>query len=158
MRDLVGKAELLGCRRAVAAADDRDRAALGERLGHGLRAGRKGWELKNAHGAVPHDRARALGRRAEELDGLGADVHAHHIRGDVHRVDDVGLCVGGKLRRRDGIDRQQELDALLLGLFDHLERVGALVFLEQGLADLAALRLGERVGHAAADDDGVGLV
>ena len=76
----------------------------------------------------------------------------------MHRVDDVGLCVGGKLRRRDGIDRQQELDALLLCLFDHLERVGALVFLEQGLADLAALRLGECVGHAAADDDGVGLV
>ena len=76
----------------------------------------------------------------------------------MHRVDDVGLRVGGKLRRRDGIDRQQELDALFFGLFDHFERVGALVFFQKGLADLAALRLGEGVGHAAADDDGVGLV
>ena len=67
------------------------------------------------------------------------------------------LGIGGELLRRHGIHRQQELDALCLGLLDHLERVGALVLLEQGLADLAALRLGEGVGHAAADDDGVGL-
>ena len=139
MRDLIGKAELLGSRRTVAAADDGDRAALGERLGHGLRAGRKGWELKNAHGAVPHDRARALGRRAEELDGLGADVHAHHIRGDVHRVDDVGLCVGGELRRGDGIDRQQELDALLLGLLHHVLAIVDLLCVKQALADAVAL-------------------
>ena len=157
MRDLVGEAELLGGRRAVAAADDGHGAALGERLRHGLGAVGKGRELENAHGAVPDDGARAARRRAEKLNGLGTDVHAHHVGGNVHRVHHDRLGVGGELLRRHGIHRQQELDALCLGLLDHLERVGALVLLEQRLADLAALRLGEGVGHAAADDDGVGL-
>src|SRR5699024_5152865 len=52
----------------------------------------------------------------------------------------------------------QQLHALVLGLGDHLVAVVQPVALQQALAHAAALGLGEGVGHAAADDDGVGDV
>ena len=57
-----------------------------------------------------------------------------------------------------GIHRKQQLHAAVLRLLDHLERIVHLVGLEQRRANLAALRLDERIGHAAADDDGIGDV
>src|SRR5436853_4689458 len=58
--DLVGQAELLDGRRAVAATDDGGGAVLlrrlGHRLGHRLRPGLERLLLEYAHRAVPDDR------------------------------------------------------------------------------------------------------
>ena len=158
MGDLVGKAHLLhGCR-AVAAAHDGDGAAVGQSLGHGTGALGKGVELKHAHGAVPHHGAGAANGVAENLGGFGADVQALHVVGDGVGGHHVGLGLGGELAGGHGVGGQQELHAVALGLVDHLQGVVQLVVLAQAVADGAALGLGEGVGHAAADDDGVGLL
>ena len=158
MGDLVGKAHLLHGRRAVAAAHDGDSAAVGQGLGHGTGAGGKILELKHAHGAVPHHGARALHSVAEDLGGGGADVHALIVGGNVHGADHHAVGVVGEAVGGHGVGGQQQLHAVLSGLFDHLQRIVQLVILTQALADLAALGLGKGVGHAAADDDGVGLI
>ncbi len=157
MGDLVGIAELLDRSRAVAAADDRDGAAVGECLRHGLGANGELVKLKHAHGSVPDDGARAADGIGKQLDGLGADVHAHQILGDV-ALDEDRLGVGGELGSALVVDRQEELHAVGLGLGKHLLGVIKTVRLEQGLANLEALGLLEGIGHAAADDDGVGLL
>ena len=156
MGHLVGVAQLLHGSRRVAAADDGDGVALTQGLGHGLGAGGEGGELKHAHGPVPDDGAGILHGLAVSGDGLGADVHAQAVVGDVHAVHGHGLGVGGKLLGTHGVLGQQQLDALLLGLLHHVVAVVQPVLLQQGLADGAALGLQEGVGHAAADDDGVG--
>ena len=58
----------------------------------------------------------------------------------------------------NGINRQEQLNALVSSLLEQAECQLDLVFLAERGADLAALCLGEGVGHAAADDDGVALV
>ena len=70
----------------------------------------------------------------------------------------MGLGVGGELGGGQAVHGEEQLDALLLGLLHHLAGVLNPVLLQQGLAHLGALGLGEGVGHAAADDDGVGDV
>ena len=58
----------------------------------------------------------------------------------------------------NGVNRQEQLNALVSSLLEQAECQLDLVFLAERGADLAALCLGEGVGHAAADDDGVALV
>ena len=60
-------------------------------------------------------------------------------------------AVGG-----DDVDRQDELDALRLGLVEVAADGVDLVLLEQALADLEALRLEEGEDHAATDEEAVG--
>ena len=62
-----------------------------------------------------------------------------------------------ELRRGQHIHRQHEFDAALVGLGHELAHPVELVFLQQRAADLVALRLEERVGHAAADQQPVDL-
>ena len=158
MGDLVGKAQLLHRRRAVAAAHDGHGAAVSQRLGHGPGAGGEVVKLKHAHGAVPHHGARALHGAAEGLDGVGTDIQALPALGNGHGADHLALGVIGEVIRRHGVCGQQKLHAVLFGLFDHFQGVIQLIRLAQALADAAALGLGKGIRHAAADDDGVRLV
>ena len=153
---LVGVAQLLDGSRAVAAADDGDGAGLGQGLGHGLGAGGELVELKHAHGAVPDHGARVGHGLAVQLHGLGADVKALPAGGDLAGLDHLGVGVGGEGVGDDGVYGQEQADALLGGLLHHVVGVILPVGLQQGVAHLAALGGGEGIGHAAADDDGVG--
>ena len=158
MGDFVGKAQLLhGCR-AVAAAHDGGGAALGQGLGHGAGAAGETLKLKHAHGAVPHHGAGALDGVAEPFGGLRANVQAHHVVGDGVGGNHLGLGVGGKLLGGQGVGGQQQLHAAILGLGNHLQGIAQFVALAQAGANGTALGLGKGIGHAAADDDGVGLV
>ena len=77
--------------------------------------------------------------------------------GDLAGSHDLVLGVGGESRRRTTVSTgSSSLTPLACGLLHHLLGVVHPVGLQQGVADLAALGLGEGVGHAAADDDGVG--
>ena len=162
MGHLVAQAHLLDSRSGVAAADDGDRIALGHRLGNGQRAGSEGRVLEHAHRAVPDDGPGTLDGLGVERRGLRADVAALHVGRDLVRIDDQRLNRRvNRVRERlhaDGIDRQQELYALGLGLRQHVLAVVDLRLVEQALADLQALRLEEGEGHAAADDQGVDLL
>ena len=157
MGDLVGLAALLHRGGAVAAADDGHGAGIRNGLGHLPGAIRKSRELKYAHRPVPHDGAGALHSLAIQLYGLRADVHTHEVLGDILAC----LNGGGVLRElgsADAVYRQEQLHALGRGLVHHFLRVLDPVGLEQALADGVALGHLEGVGHAAADNDGVGLL
>ena len=162
MAHLSRKAELVHGRRGVAAADDGHGAGIGHGLRHGAGAFRQLGIFKHAHGAVPDHGLRRRDGFAEQLDGLRADVHAHAVRRDGGDVDHLGLHrrVDGFRERfgRHGVHGKQELLAQLLRLFDHVAAVVDLGLVQQGLADLIALRLDEGVGHAAADDQGIALL
>ena len=158
MGHLVCEAQLLDRCCGVAAADDRNGAGRCDRLGNFLGADSEGIELKYAHRAVPDDRARVLDRVREQLDGLGADVHAHHVVRQLAGFVNDRLRIRAEVVAADRVNRQKQLDALVLCLLDQAEREVHLVLFAQRGADRAALRLGEGVGHAAADDDGVALV
>ena len=162
MGHLVAQAHLLDSRSAVAAADDGGSVALSHSLGHSQGAGCQGRVLEHAHGAVPDHGLGSLDGLGKQLHGLGADVAALHVGG--HLVDgvDSGLDRSvdgvGELLDADGVHRQQQLDAVGLGLLHHFLAVVDLGVIAQALADLIALRLDEGVGHAAADDQGVHLL
>ena len=158
MGHLVGVAQLLHSRGAVAAADDGDGVRTAQGLGHRLGALGEGRELEDAHGAVPDDGARVRHGTAVQLHRLRPDVQALPAVGDLPGLHHLTLCVGGEGVRADGVHRQQQLHALLLRLLHHLVGVALPVGLQQAVAHLAALGGGERIGHAAADDDGVGDV
>ena len=53
------------------------------------------------------------------------------------------------------VDGEQDLDALLLGLLEHLASALDPVLFLEGLTDGQALSQEEGVGHAAADDQGI---
>ena len=158
MGHLVGVAQLLHSRRAVAAADDGDGVRTAQGLGHSLSALGEGRELKDAHGAVPDDGARVRHGAAVQLHRLRTDIQALPAVGDLPGLHHLTLGVGGEGVRADGVHRQQQLYALLLCLLYHLIGVALPVGLQQAVAHLAALGGGERIGHAAADDDGIGDV
>ena len=65
------------------------------------------------------------------------------------------LGIIGELLAFHVVHGKQQLHALLLSLFHHLQSVIQLIRLAQGVADLLALGLGKGVSHAAADDQGV---
>ena len=162
MRDLIGKAELLAGSRGVAAADDGHGIGIGQSLCHGDGTLCKRRILKHAHRAVPDDGLGALDGVRKELAGLFANVKALHVVGDGVRGDslhgDVRVDRVREVRSDDGVDRQQQLNALGLSLGHHVAAVIDLLVVEQGLADGVALRSEEGVGHAAADDEGVDLL
>ena len=156
MGHLVGIAQLLHSRGAVAAADDGDGVGLAEGLSHGLSTLGKGGELKHAHGAVPNHGAGVGHGVTVQLHGLGTDVQALPAIGDLPGLDHLALGVRGEGVGADRVHRQQQLHALGSRFFHHFVGVSLPVGLQQAVAHLAALGGGERVGHAAADDDGVG--
>ncbi len=72
--------------------------------------------------------------------------------------EDLGLRVGVELVGQDVVDRQQQLDALLLRLVERGFGNVDLVGFDQRLAGGLAQRIEEGVGHAAADQQRVRLV
>ena len=156
MGHLVGVTQLLHSSSAVAAADDGDGGSLAQSLGHSLGALGEGGELKHAHGAIPDDGTRVGHGVAVQLHGLGTNVQALPAIGDLTGLDHLTVGVGRESVGADGIHGQQQLYALGLGLLDHILGVVHPVGFQQAVAHLAAHGGREGVGHAAADDDGVG--
>ena len=156
MGHLGGETALVDSRDGVAAADDGGGAGVGDGLADAHGAVGEVGHFKAAHRAVPDDGLRALDGVGVELDGLGTDIEGHpafrDVVGDGLDVRVVGEGVGGEV-----VDGEEELDVELFGLGDHVAGVLELVVLAEGLADVVALGLQERVGHAAADDERVDL-
>ena len=89
-------------------------------------------------------------------DRLGADVESHLIGGRGGYVADCCGRVGFEFGRDDVIGREQQLEIFGFGVGDETLREVELVVFDERFADLQALRLFERVGHAAADEHDVG--
>jgi hypothetical protein len=157
--DLVGYAGLVDCGYGVSSADDGGGVAVvGYGVGDGVGALGEGGHLKDAHGAVPDDGVGTGDLAGEEGDGFGADVEGHEVCGEgAVAGEDGGFGVGCELVGEDVVDGQEEADAVCFGFgeggFGDVELVG----FDEGLAGGLALGVEEGVGHASADDDGVGL-
>ena len=158
MGHLVREAELLNRSGRIAAADDRDGAALGHGRGDRDGAVRKPRELRNAHRAVPDNRARVLQRVSKELLGLGSDVETHPAVGNLVARDLLIIAVGSVLVAHAVVDRDHEFDALGLGVGHDLAGQLNLVLLQNRIADAVSQRLHKGIGHTAADNQGVHLV
>lgn len=148
--DFLGEAELLDRRGGVAATDDADAGGVGEGLSDALGAGLEGGHFENAHRAIPDDGACAEDDFAEGGDGLGANVGAKLVVGEL-----IGRNYGrgrgfGELGGGDDIDGEGDLVTMLgengLGVLE----VG---LIEQRLADLISLGFEEGERHTAADDE-----
>ena len=162
MGHLVAQAHLLDSSCGVAAADDGGGIALCHGLGNSQGAGSQGRVLEHAHGAVPDNGLAGLDGISKQLHGLGADVAAFLVSRDGADRNNGGLDGSidgiGEVLDAGSVNRQQQLDALLLGLGHHFLAVVQLGVVAQALADLVALGLQEGVGHAAADDQGIDLL
>ena len=113
--------------------------------------------LEGAERAVP-DQCRGVVDRGMNARGrLRADVEDHAFRGDGVEAIGVGRRIGGEMKRHYGIDRQDDGTVRRIGLLDDPQRGRGQVFLGERLADLDALRMQERIGHAAADHQRVDL-
>ena len=116
-------------------------------------------KLEDAGGAVPDDGAGGRDDFLDRGDGLGADVEALPVGGEVLRgIPRLGFGVGEKLSARmlsTGSSRLTPFafafSSVCLGHVD-------LVFFDEGLAGGDAEGALEGVGHAADDDQGVDLV
>jgi hypothetical protein len=157
--DTAGDAGLLDGSDRVSASDNRGGVVVaGDGVGDGVGALREGGHLEDAHGAVPDDGAGFGDLLFEEGDGFGADVEGHEVcREGTVAGEDLGFGVGGELVGEDVVDGEEEANTFGLclgeGGFGDVEFVG----FDEGFAGGLALRVEEGVGHAAADDDGVGF-
>ena len=124
--------------------------------GDGSRARGVRGHLERAHRAVPEHRLAVLELLGEEHAGLGPDVEAHPVGRDRSGGDHLVVGVGRELRGRDDVDRQDDLDAPLLGLGEVAPDLLDLVGLEQALAHLVVLGGEEGEDHAATDEQAVG--
>ena len=95
---------------------------------------------------------------AEALLALVGDIDTLPSVGNVVSRGDVRVGVGREGICDQRVGRHDQLNALLLGQLEDLEGYGEHVGLADRIADLAALCCGERVGHAAADDDRIDLL
>ena len=111
--------------------------ALGERL-----------HLEGTHRTVPEDRAAVGELLGEQGARRRPDVEPHARGRDGRGRHDPVLGVGTERVGGHDVDRQHDLDALLLGAFEvALDRVD-LLGLEQALAHLVTLRRQEGEDHA----------
>ena len=155
MSHLVSVAQLLDSGCGVTAADDGDGVGLAQSFSNGLGAGCKLLELEHAHGAVPDHGAGVGNGVAVGLGGLRTDVQTLPAVRNSAGGHDLGVSVRSEGVGSHGIGGQQQFDALLLGLLDHVQGILLPVSLQQRVADLSALSSCEGVSHAAADDDGI---
>jgi hypothetical protein len=102
-------------------------------------------------------RASAISPAKRAMD-LGPMSSAMRSAGKVRCRRRLWFGVGGELVGEDVVDGQEEADAFGLGFFEGGFGDVDLVGFDEGLAGGLALRVEEGVGHASADDDGVGLV
>lgn len=158
--NLVGQPELVDAGYRITAADERVgalRSGFGDRFGHGARTGREFVDLEHAHRTVPEDRLALEYLLAEDLLALVGDVHAFPAVGNVVGRSDVRIGVGRECVGDQRVGRHHDLHALLLGLGQNVERRLELIRLADRVADLAALRSREGIGHAAAQHQHVDL-
>ena len=158
--DAVGDAGLLdGCDRVSAADDGGGVVVAGDCHGNLVSAAGEGGHLEDAHGAVPDNGAGFGDLVFEERDGLGADVEGHPLGGKgAILTEDLGLGIGGELVGEDVVDGKEEADAFGLRFLERGFGDVDLVGFDERFAGALALGVEEGVGHAAADDDGIGLV
>ena len=131
--------------------------------------GRRPWCPRRSRGARrrPSGRSRRRWRRrrasrrtARAVSGPMSRPSLSAGMASAATVIGVGRGLGLQVRelaRDQDVDREHELHAVLLGALQVLLDGRDLVLLEQRDADLVALGLEEGVGHAAADEDAVGL-
>jgi hypothetical protein len=163
VRDFLVGAILLGGGGRIATADDGDRARRGgldDRVGHGLGAGFEFLELENACRAIPDDGSGLEDRFGEDLRRLGTAVEPEPAVGNpVHVVGTTGVGSRVELVGDDEVYRQQNLLALFPRFLHQTGHELGALFVEQRIADRHAREnLLEGEGHAAANDDLVGLV
>ena len=122
--DGICKAQLLASCCGVAAADDGDRLGVSQSLCYGDGTLCEGGVLKYAHRTVPDNGLGSLSGISEENAGLLADIQTHHISGDLIGVNDLNIDVSidgiGEGLSNDSVDGEQELNALLLSLCQHV--------------------------------------
>ena len=161
MGHLVAEPQLVDGCSGVTAADDGNGIGVCQCLRNGKGAFCGGRVLEDAHGTVPDDRSGFGDFFCEDLGGLRTDVEAHAVGRDGVGVNDIDIDGSvdriGEGLRDDGVERKDDLHVVLRGLQEHLTAVFELRVVDQRLADLAALGLDEGVGHAAADDEGIGF-
>ena len=161
MRDLVRQARLLeGCN-GVAAADDGDSAvfrSLGDSLSNSERAFCKSIKLEYAHRSVPDDRLSAFKSLRVLFRRLLAGIECLPAIRYFVDVNRLRVGIGSELVGNDEVDRQDDLDALVLCLLEQLASEVVLVRLAEGIANRQAFGCIKRMSHAAADDDRVDLV
>ena len=95
---------------------------------------------------------------AEELFAFVCNIDPFPVVGDVVGGSDGRVGISGERVGNQGIGRHDQLDSLLLGLFEDFERYGEHVGFADRVPDLSALCCGEGVGHTAADDDRIDLL
>ena len=95
---------------------------------------------------------------AESLLALLADVETHPAVGDVVHRSLARIGVLGEFVGDQRIGREYQLHAALLGFLHDFECRGEHLGLAERVADFAALRRCEGVGHTAADDDRIDLL
>ncbi len=158
--DLVGYAGLVDGRDGVAAADDGNGCLVGGHgLGDGVGADGEAGELEDAGGAVPHDGAGGGDDLLNGGDGLGTDVEALPVGGEVDGgVPGLGFGVGGEAVGEHVIDGEQDLHALGFALGEGFLGDVDLVFFYERLAGGDAEGTLEGVRHSADDDQGIYLV
>lgn len=117
-------------------------------------------KLKDTSGAVPKDGLGLADSLLVQLHGLLTTVETHPAIGNAFSVGGcASVGVLGELVRGDIVHRQDNLDALLLGLLHkRADRLGSSL-VEEGVANgdtLESLLEGE--SHATANDEGIDLV
>ena len=140
----------------VSAPHDGGRGAVRDGPGDGEGAGGEGRNLEYPHRSVPEDGAGGGHRLAVSADGLGADVDPESVAdGGVVDADGGVGGVGVEPVGDDMVARQIEPHAVVVRRpLDAADGVGEGV-LDQRSAHRAPARLQERVGHGAADEEGV---
>ncbi len=161
--NLVYDAKLFGGGCGISTTDDGRGTAL-SCLGHGCsqRFATLGElvELEHTHRSVPNDGFRACDRVGKQLARLRTAVHAfNRIRNAVlvRRVTEIRI-VAERIAGLE-INRQMDLDALLLGFLDQrFDDFSRLPDRTNSYRSSCHTVLFERVRHAAADDEFVDLV
>lgn len=146
----------------VTTTDDNDGAVLGginSSIQSLLGTVGEGFHLEDTRRTVPEDGLGLGNGLLVQLDTLVANIQAHVAVGNALLVGGIAcLGVGGELIRRDVVDRQDNLDVVLLGLLDDVADGLAASLVEQTVTDLDVLQgLLEGEGHATGDDQAVDL-
>src|SRR5713101_3135464 len=143
----------------VTATDDGGGAAAGgggDGLGHFERALGESRHFEYAHGTVPDDGLGGGNFLAIGVDGLGTDVQAHPTVGGSGNRNRLRRRVGFEFGTDDVIDRQEKSEFFFLRFFTQAPREVKLVVFNERLADGLAFGFEKSVGHAAADEHGIG--
>mmetsp|Transcript_17435 Transcript_17435/g.23921 ORF Transcript_17435/g.23921 Transcript_17435/m.23921 type:complete len:249 (-) Transcript_17435:594-1340(-) len=157
---LISKASLFHSGHGVATTNDGG-STLASQLSEGISnvEGALGKLLKfeHTHRAVPDDGLAVRQSLLDHLGGLRAVIKAHPAIRDFFHRHNLGVGIRGESISNDHVSREDELNALLLGL--GLKALGKveLVLLHKGRTSGEAAGLQESEDHTATNDDLVAL-